>query len=397
MIHMTVREIKPGVYSVGALDFDRRLFEALIPTPHGTSYNAYLIRGSEKTALIDTVDPTKEFELVCNIIRSNTEKIDYIVSNHAEQDHSGTLPMMLELFPDARVLANEKCRDTLIELLELPENRFSVIKDRETVSLGDKTLEFLSAPWVHWPETMLTYLREDRILFTCDLFGSHSATTDLYADDEKSLYTAAKRYYAEIMMPFRVSIKGHIEKIQPLPLDMIAPSHGPIYRRPEFILGAYRDWISDEVKNEVVIPYISMHGSTKKMVEYLTGALIERGIRVHPFDIPVTDLGELTMSLVDAATLVIGTPTMLFGPHPGIVSPVYLANVLKPKTKFASIIGSYGWGGKTVDTLSGMLDHIKPEMLTPVYVKGAPTAETLRLLDHLADEIRDRHKSLNIL
>jgi flavorubredoxin len=244
---------------------------------------------------------------------------------------------------------------------------------------------------------MLTYLREDRILFSCDLFGSHYASGDLYADDQRAIYPAAKRYYAEIMMPFRVSIRGHLEKIQPLAIDMIAPSHGPVHRPPVMILDAYREWISDDVKNEVIIPYVSMHGSTKKMVEYLTGALIERGITVRPFEITHTDLGELAMALVDAATVVVGTPTVLFGPHPAILGPVYLANILKPKVKFASVIGSFGWGGKTVDTIAGMLDHIKPEIIPSVYVKGAPTAETLRALDRLADEILERHKALHLL
>jgi flavorubredoxin len=394
---MVVREIKPGILEVGALDFDRRLFDALIPLPNGTSYNAYLIHGSEKTALIDTVDPSREFDLICNLVSAGTDTIDYIVANHAEQDHSGTIPMILELFPGAKVVTNEKCRDILIDLLELADDRFIVIKDRETLSLGDRTLEFILAPWVHWPETMLTYLREDRILFTCDLFGSHYASGDLYADDERAIYPAAKRYYAEIMMPFRVSIRGHLEKIQPLDIDIIAPSHGPVHRSPSMILDAYRDWTSENVKNEVIIPYVSMHGSTKKMVEYLTGALIGRGITVRPFEIAHTDLGELAMGLVDAATVVVGTPTVLFGPHPAILTPVYLVNVLKPKIRFASVIGSFGWGGKTVDTIAGMLTHVKPEIIPPVYVKGAPTAETLRSLDRLADDIVERHKKLNLL
>jgi flavorubredoxin len=394
---MPAREFAPGIYSVGALDWDRRLFDGLIPLPQGTSYNCYLVKGSEKTALIDTVDPTRDLDLVTNLVKAKVEKIDYVVVNHAEQDHSGTLPMIAELFPDAKIVVNEKCRDLVVGLLEIPEERCMVISDRDTLPLGGKTLEFLITPWVHWPETMVTYAREDRVLFSCDLFGSHIAESELFARDEKEVYHAAKRYYAEIMMPFRASIKGHMEKIGNLGIDIVAPSHGPMHRPPDRIFDAYRDWIRDDVKNEVVIPYISMHGSTEKMVRYLNDALMERGIRVLPFNLPAADVGELAMSLVDAATVVIGAPTMLFGPHPAVMHAAYLANLLRPKTRFLSVIGSYGWGGNTVEMLKGQLTHIKPELLEPVYIKGTPRVEDLRALDRLADRIAAKHREIGIL
>lgn len=394
---MVVRTIIPDCYSIAALDFERRLFDALVPLPDGTSYNAYVIRGSQKTALIDTVDPSKELELVSDLVRLCVNSIDYIIINHAEQDHAGSLPMILELFPSSKVVTNEKCKDLLIRHLDLEDDRFIVINDRETLSLGNKTLEFIIAPWVHWPETMLTYLREDRVLFSCDLFGMHYATSDLFMKDEKKIYTAAKRYYAEIMMPFRASIKGHMEKISALGIDIIAPSHGPVYNNPGFILHAYQEWISDSVKNEVVIPYVSMHGSTRTMVDHLTTALIERGISVTPFDMTVTDTGNLAMSLVDAATVIIATPTVLFGPHPRIVYATYLANMLHPKVKFASIIGSYGWGGKAAEVLKSMMTHIKPELLEPVLVQGLPGEASIRDLNRLADDIARKHKEIGLL
>ncbi|HZK29832.1 MAG TPA: FprA family A-type flavoprotein [Methanoregula sp.] len=394
---MVSREIIHGVHWVGAIDFDRRLFDELIPLPNGTSYNSYLVQGSEKTALIDTVDPTKEYELISNLVKMNVDRIDYVVVNHAEQDHSGSLPMILEFFPDARVVTNEKCKDLLIAHHHLSPDRFMVIKDKETLSLGDRTLEFFFTPWTHWPETQVTYLREDKILFSCDLFGSHTATSSLYVTDEAEIYRSAKRYYAEIMMPFRNSIKGYVEMIRALPLVMIAPSHGAIYSRPPFILDAYADWVSDAVKNEVVIAYVSMHGSTQKMVDHLTDALITRGITVKPFNLTRTDIGELAMSLVDTATVIIATPTVLFGPHPQVVYATYLANMLKPKVRFASVIGSYGWGGKAVDTIVKMLDHVKVEVIEPVMVKGLPDETTFLALNLLADEILKKHKSSNIV
>jgi flavorubredoxin len=393
---MVAREVCRDIFWVGALDWDRRLFDELIPLPHGTSYNSYLIKGSEKTALIDTVDPTREYELISNLVKVGVETIDYIIANHAEQDHAGSLPMMLEFFPDAQIVTNEKCRDLLIALLHLPPERFRVIKDRETISLGDRTLEFLLTPWTHWPETQVTFLREDRILFPCDLFGSHIATSDLFMQDERTTYLSAKRYYAEIMMPFRTSIRGYLEKVNALSVAMIAPSHGPIYRNPQFILDAYADWTSDAVKNEVVIPYSSMHGSTQKMVDYLVDALLARGITVQPFNLSKTDVGELAMALVDPATVVIATPTVLFGPHPQVVYATYLANLLKPKVRFASVIGSYGWGGKAVETIVKMLDHLKVEVLEPVMVRGLPDEAAMRGLDRLADDILKKHQEIRI-
>jgi flavorubredoxin len=386
-----------GIHWVGAIDFDRRIFDELIPLPDGTSYNSYLVQGSEKTALIDTVDPTKEFELISNLVKMKVDRIDYVVVNHAEQDHSGSLPMILEFFPDALIVTNEKCKDLLIALLHLPPDRFRVIKDKEILSLGDRTLEFFLTPWTHWPETQITYLREDKILFPCDLFGSHRGTSDLYVTDEAEIYHSAKRYYSEIMMPFRNSIKGYVDMVKALPLDMIAPSHGPIYQRPQFILDAYADWVSDTVKNEVVIAYVSMHGSTQKMVEHFTDALIARGITVKPFNLSRTDIGELALSLVDAATVVIATPTVLFGPHPQVVYATYLANLLKPKVRFASVIGSYGWGGKSVETIVKMLDHVKVEVIEPVMVKGLPDEATFQELNRLADEILKKHRESNIV
>ena len=394
---MAAREIVNGIFSVGAVDWDRRLFDELIPLPQGTSYNSYLVKGNRKTALIDTVDPTKEYELISNLCRMGIERIDYIVINHAEQDHAGSLPMILEFYPDAVIVTNEKCRDLLIVLLHVSPDKFQIIHDHETLSLGDRTLQFLITPWTHWPETQLTFLMEDRILFPCDLFGSHIATSDLFMTDERATYISAKRYYGEIMMPFRGSIRGYVAMVKALTPAIIAPSHGPVYRNPDIILNAYEDWTSDTVKNEVVIPYTSMHGSTVKMVDYLTDALISRGITVKPFNLSRTDNGELATALVDAATVVIATPTVLFGPHPLVVYATYLANILRPKTRFISVIGSYGWGGKAVETIVKMLDHIKVETLEPVMVRGMSDEAALRGLDRLADDIVKKHKEIGIL
>jgi flavorubredoxin len=393
---MGFQVLRPGIYSVGAIDWDRRLFDELIPLPEGTSYNAYLIKGSEKTVLLDTVDPVKEHELLDNLERLDVKRIDYLVAHHGEQDHSGTITTVLKRYPEAKVVTNPKCKAMLMDLLHIPEEKFITVEDGQTLELGDKTLEFFYTPWVHWPETFSTYLREDKILFSCDFFGSHLATSDLFVTDEALVYRSAKRYFAEIMMPFRAPIRNNLEKLADVEIRMIAPSHGPVYEEPGFILDAYREWVSDEVKNEVVIPYVSMHGSTKKMVDHLVDALMERGITVKPFNLTVTDVGELAMSLVDTATVVIASPTVLTGPHPSAVYAAYLTNVLRPKVKLAGIIGSYGWGGKMVDQIKGILTNLKAEMLEPVLVKGHPREEDFKSLDKLADDILKKHQEYKL-
>ncbi len=391
---MHCREIRDGVFAVGAIDWDRRLFDELIPLPDGTSYNAYLIKGRDRVALLDTVDPAKEPELLCNLKELGISHLDYIVAHHGEQDHSGAIPAVLKHYPMARVVTNPKCKNILIEHLKIREDLFVQVDDRAVLDLGGRILEFIIAPWVHWPETMLSYLREEKILFTCDLFGSHLATSELYSIEEARVYESAKRYYAEIMMPFRTSIQGHLKRLQGYALDIIAPSHGPVHNRPAFITGAYQDWTSDQVKNEVVLPYVSMHGSVNRMAAILTDELMRRNIRVMPFNLTRTDLGELAIALVDAATIVIGAPTVLGGPHPAAVYAAYLANALRPKTRFASIIGSYGWGSRMVEVLKGLLGNLKVEMIDPVVIKGLPGDDDRRALAALADQIERRHKTL---
>jgi flavorubredoxin len=348
------------------------------------------VQGSQKVALIDTVNPSMTHVLMAYL--EDVPIIDYVIANHAEQDHSGSIPRVLEKYPDAKVLTTPKGKELLVALLLVPEDRFVTVNDGETLFLGNKTLEFIHAPWVHWPETMLTYLREDKILFPCDLFGSHLATTDLYVADEGQVYESAKRYFAEIMMPFHIIIEKHLEKLKSYQIDIIAPSHGPMYDKPSFIMEAYRNWVSGSPKNIVVLPYISMHGSTQKMVEYFVGALAGKGVTVKQFNLAATDIGKLAMALVDAATMVIGTPTVLVGPHPNIAYAAFLANALRPRLQFISIIGSYGWGSKAVEQLTGMIPNLKAEVLAPVISKGFPREEDLKALDNLASTIAKKHK-----
>jgi flavorubredoxin len=391
---MIYRKLKEDIYSVGVVDWDRRIFDELIQIPNGTSYNSYLVIGSDKTVLIDTVDPTKSHELLDNLEKLDVD-IDYLIVNHAEQDHSGSIPNILEKYENAVVITNSKCKGLLMEFLPIAEEKFMVINDGDTLDLGNKTLKFLITPWVHWPDTMVTYLEEDKIVFSCDFFGSHRATTKLFAD--KDIYRSAKKYYAEIMMPFRTIIRKNLDKLDKIEIDMIAPSHGPIFNDPQFIIDAYRDWTSDKTKNEVIIPYISMHGSTQHMVDHLVNALVERKVQAKPLNLTYTDMGEVALDLVDATTMVIASPTVLTGPHPSVIYATYLANALRPKLKFVSVLGSFGWGGRMLDQITGMISTLKVDMISPLIIKGFPTEEDYNKIEEMADEIASQHKKLGII
>ncbi len=394
---MLFKEIKNSVYYAGLNDADRVIFDELIPLEHGTTYNSYLIKGSDKTAVIDTMYPPFSDMYLKNFDENGINKIDYIIANHGEQDHTGSIPMLLEKYPEAIVITNQKCKENIMEMLLVDESKIKVVQNDEEISLGDKTLKFILAPGVHWPDTMFTFLKEENMLFTCDFLGAHLPFEDLYAKNDELLYSMAKRYYAEIMMPFRPLCKKYTKLVKEMNPDFVLPSHGPIYNNPEFILNAYEDWSNDMGKNLVVTPYVSMYGSTEEMVKYVSKKLEDNGINVYLYDIVRDDLGDLAVELVDATTIIIGASMVLAGPHPMAFNACALANVLKPKVKFISIIGSYGWGGKLVETLAGLLTSIKPEVIEPVIVKGKLKQDEYAKLDDLVNTIIEKHKDLGLL
>jgi len=388
---MKPREIRKNVYLVGAVDWDRRLFDALVPLPHGTSYNAYVVVGRRKTALLDSVDPSRWGELEAQL--AELPAPDYIVAHHGEQDHSGSIARLAEKYPGATVVTNEKCKAELIDHVRVPADRFQVVADGDALHLGGKTLTFAFTPWVHWPETMCTWLAEDKLLFTCDFFGSHLATSDVFAD-EATAYAGAKRYYAEIMMPFAAQVAKDVDKVAPFPADVICPSHGPLWDRPAFITDLYREWASGAPRNIATLAYVSMHDSTRLMADHLTAALAQRGVAVERFELTTSDVGDLASSLVDAATVLVGTPTVLTGPHPVVASAAFLINALKPKARQIGVFGSYGWAGKAPEKLAELLSNFKGELLDPVMVKGLPRAEDYATLDALAATVAQRHQGL---
>ena len=392
---MGSKEIAPNVFWVGAKHHNRRLFDGLIPLPHGTSYNAYLIVGSKKTALIDTVNPGFEKELLAKISeRIDPAKVDYVIMNHAEPDHANAARDVLAVAKNAKLVAGVKGKEAAMMYFDIPEERIMVVDESSVIDLGGKTLKFVDAPWLHWPETIFTYLEEDKILFPCDFFGSHLAVGEFYADEygNENTLDMAKLYFAEIMMQFRKPGQTAIEKVKKLGPKMIAPSHGMIWREPKVILDEYAKWTSEKFQRKVMIVYVSMWGSTEKMVLALRDALVKKDITVQLFDIPNTEIGYIAKELVDTPVVVVGAPTVLGGVHPVAAYATMLLKALRAPTRYAAVLTSYGWSGGAVKALQGILEGTKIEVLGVVEVKGPPKKAEFDKVTELADRIDEKLK-----
>ncbi len=391
------QKIKENIFYAGMNDCGRLFFDELIPLEKGTSYNSYIVIGSEKTAVIDTMYPKFTQEYLKSFDENGITKVDYIIANHGEQDHSGSIPALLEKFPNAIVVTNAVCAGNLKEMLLVPSEKIKIIKNDEELSLGNKTLQFKITPGVHWPDTMFTYIKEDNIISTCDFLGAHYTFDDVFAVPSKELEKSAKKYFAEIMMPFSSVCRKYIQLIKDLKVEMVLPSHGPIHKNPDYILDLYTDWAGEKGKNLVILPYVSMYNSTENMIDYLSNKLNEKGINTFKYDMVNGNLGDLAISLVDATTIIMGASMVLAGPHPAAFNTAYLASVLRPKAKVASFIGSYGWGGNLFGKLSELLAPLKLDIIEPIQVKGKAKSDDYIKLDNMAEEIYKKHKEFGLI
>ncbi len=392
---MKPRTLKENVFWMGAVEWDRRISDTLSPIAEGSSSNCYFIRGSEKTALLDTSSPSHTEALLEQL--NGIDSVDFIVAHNAQQDHSGIIPDILAIYENSMVICTEQCSHMLISHLGIKDSRIRIVQDDETLDLGGKTLQFVETPWLPWPETMCSFLQEDRIIFTCNFFSAHQATSDLYAYDRVRNYPAAKRFYADSLMPFRPMVKQNLLKIESLEPVIIAPGHGPVHYDPPFILNAYKNWIEDTPENSVIIPYISIHGNTLKMVDFLVKELTSYNINVRPMDMRITDQATLACSLVDAATVILGSPTVHLGPHPIMVQTAYTINSLRPKFLHLGMIGSYGWSSRMPDMLKNLLPDLNVQLLNPVLCRGMPAQYDYGLLEKLAEEIAEIHVEANLI
>lgn len=391
-----VVEISPSIFWVGAVDWHRRVFDGLIPLPYGTTYNSYLVVGKDKIALVDTVNPGFEsvlFEKIEKIM--NPEKIDYVIMNHAEPDHAGGIPAVLSRAKNAKLVASIKGVEMAEAFHGVPSERIMAVKDGDTLDLGGKTLRFIDAPWLHWPETMFTFCQEDGVLMPCDFFGSHLASDRIF-DDEVSdlLLPEAKRYYAEIMMPFLPFIVKTLDKIKGMDIKIIAPSHGPIYRNPGKIIQAYERWARGPLEPKVVVIYVSMWGNTEILAKTIVDAISSEGVEVVPYNMMTADVSHISRDLVDASAVVVGSPTLLAGIHPLVGTVVGLVKGLRPRVKLAAIFGSYGWVGGATDQIKNILQPSGIEIIDILKVRGKPRKEDLDKAENLGKLVAKRVKEI---
>lgn len=339
-------QLKEGVYWVGAVDWDIRNFHGYV-THRGTTYNAYLIV-DDKVALIDTVkEPFLPVMLqhIEEIIEP--EKIDYIISNHTEPDHSGSLMKILEIVENAELIASELGKKGLRRYYK-DDLTCTTINEKPAVSLGTKTLEFVATPMVHWPDSMVTYIPEEKILLSNDAFGQHLATSKRFDDEVESsvVMEEAETYYANIVMPLWQSVSRAFKSLSGLEIEMIAPSHGIIWRsHPGDILEAYQRWVGGIASEKAVIVYDSMWGSTKKVAEALMEGIASEGIEVQIHRLNVSHNSDAVADILDAKMILVGSPTLNNGLFPTVASFLSYMKGLRPKNKLGAFFGSYGWGG----------------------------------------------------
>lgn len=348
-------ELDEGIYWVGVVDWDIRDFHGL--TTAGSSYNAYLIV-DEKVALIDTVNaggaPTL-FRHIAEVI--DPARIDYVISNHSEPDHTGALPEVLKTVPNARLLASKDGVKRLGDIYHGDWN-FQEVGDGHELSLGKRTLKFINAPLLHWPETMFTYCPEARTLFSCDAFGSHIASTERFVDElgVANAMPQTRKYYAFLIAAFRQAVLAAIGKIDGLDIGMIAPSHGPIWRGDiSPVVEAYSSWARLELRDEATIVYGTMWGGTGAMVEAIADGLKAGGLECRAWNIRETDPSDIIADLLDSRLILMGSPTFVSGIYPPVEAFIPFLRILRDKSKKVAVFGSYGWGGGATRKLTEIL------------------------------------------
>jgi len=391
---MKAVKIAPGITWVGAQDFERLRVDAYIPVPHGLAYNAYLVVGKDRIALVDTVAEGFSGHLLDNIATVVApERIDYIVMNHAEPDHGGALPDLLAAAPHATLVATRKGCEMAGSFYQVPAERRLAVREGDTLDLGGKTLRFVEAPWLHWPETMFTFAVEDSVLFTCALFSTLIASDKLFEDEVgETVLQQAKSAYAAIMMPYLKMVAPGLDRARALSPRIIAPGHGPVWRHPDRILDACERWVRGPLAAKVVVPYISMYGSTERLAQRLLSAIRADGVAAVACDLATSDIINVAADLVDASALIVGSPTLHSGLHPLANHALNVIWRLRPRLKLGGFFGSYGWGGGAAGGTRAILEPLGVEMVGAVDIKGRPLESDLEEATKLGHKIAQRVK-----
>jgi anaerobic nitric oxide reductase flavorubredoxin len=379
------------IYWVGVVDWNIRDFHGYI-TSRGSTYNAYLIK-DQKIALIDTVKYPFSEELLRNIEAIiDPVKIDYIVVNHVEMDHSSSLIKIAKHAKNATIISSERGKDALKEHYG-PDIKVTTVKSGDEIKLGSRTLKFLEAPMLHWPDSMFTYIVEDKILMPNDAFGQHLASSVRFDDevDEHILMEEAAKYYANILMLFGPLITKKIQEVVQAGLTccMIAPSHGVIWRKdPNKIINAYLDWSAGKSKNKIAIVYDTMWGSTDKMARAIEEGAACEGVEVKMLKLRSSDNTEALTEILDSKAVLVGSPTLNNGMFPTIGSFMTYVTGLKPKDKIWSFFGSFGWGGGAVRNMTEMAKKAGFEIHEPgLEIKYVPDRGDLRKCFDLGKQI----------
>ncbi len=375
--------LKEGVNWVGVIDWNLRDFHGY-KTNRGTTYNAYLIM-DEKIALVDTVKYTFSDELIRHVSElTSWDKIDFIIINHVEMDHSSSLPIIAKLAKNAKIIASQRAKPELIEHYGQEFNNVETVKTGDELKLGKRTLKFLEAPMLHWPDSMFTYMVEDKILMPNDAFGQHLASGMRFDDevDEHVLMDEAAMYYANILMPLAPLITRKIQEVvqMGIPIDIIAPSHGIIWRKnPSKIINAYLKWSAGETKQKAVIVYDTMWGSTDKMARAIADGIAIEGVEVKFLKLRSSELSEAVTEILEAKAILVGSPTLNNQMFPTLSQFLTYITGLKPKGKLWGFFGSFGWGGGAV---KGMVEVAKKagfEIVEPgLEVKFVPNQNDLQ-------------------
>ena len=374
-------EIKPGIYWVGYVDWNIRNFHGY-QTHRGTTYNAYLIV-DEKIALIDSVKKGYGNNLLENVSQIiDPSKIDYIVSNHTEPDHSSELLKVAEVAPNAEVIATKKGAAGLKKYFK-EDWDITEVKTGDSISLGKRTLEFISTPMLHWPDSMFTYVPEEKLLFSMDAFGQHLATSFRFNDevDENVIMEEARVYYANIIMHLGSIVKKTLKAAEGLDIEMIAPSHGVIFRNGlERIIGKYQDWAVFKPEPKLLVIYDTMWQSTELMANEIAKGAIEQGIEVKKLSVQANDITHLATEMLDAAAVAIGSPTLNNGLLPTVAEFLTYIKGLRPGNKVGFAFGSHGWAGGAVELVEEVLNEIGTELTTEgIKVQYRPTPEELAM------------------
>ncbi len=389
MIKLNKVEIKPDIYWVGGIDWDIRNFHGY-STNRGTTYNAYLII-DKKITLVDTVKYYLFDEMVSRIKEIiDPAKIDYIISNHVEMDHSGSISKMLEICPNAKVFTSPRGIKGLKRHYKKDWN-FEVVKSGDTLNIGKRTLHFVEIPMVHWPDSMVTYIPSDKLLLPNDAFGQHIASTERFDDeiDWGILKEEAAKYYSNIVMPYGSQVQKAFEAISGLDIDMIAPSHGIIWRsKIPKILAEYKKWASYETENRALIIYDSMWGSTQKIAYALLEGIQESGIPVAIRNLQNTHISDIVTDLNSSKLILIGSPTLNNTMLPTMGGFLTYLKGLRPKNRIGFVFGSYGWGGQAVGEVEKIIKDLSWDMpVESININFVPDEKELDDVKKIGNEL----------